>query len=283
MYLPPAPVTPFRGGLKSVPKGDGQEDDDTIESSEDDVLLEADISDHADGDPRVKSSSTLPASWAPEDYPDPWTNPLVCGGAATASLMDEQNQPQQQTESQMRRPMFCDPDQVLDKETLRDVAVKLRAFAETFASSDVLGGGDFGTDNVEPEINDQYLEENPQPSETDVQNQEEVPLQPSEDTFSTDEEPLGQDRKLPIRRLWSTLPSEKGLYSNSVGGLFSATHRDHVPQRKELVEEQKIEVAIALVQKVSAIGGNSEFLCTCSMCAQTQNLLLNERSIFQPF
>jgi hypothetical protein len=49
------------------------------------------------------------------------------------------------------------------------------------------------------------------------------------------------------------------------------------------VEEQKIEVAIALVQKVSAIGGNGDFYVHVSFCAQTHNLLLNERSIFQPF
>jgi len=251
MYLPPAPVTPFRGGLKSVPEKDDHDHDGEIKPSED--LLEANSSDHADdeGYPGVthsthpsisssksgSSSSWAPTlSWAPEDYPDPWTNPILCGGAATASLLSSEQEyqegldfpPQQQSEMQTRRrPLFCDPDQVLDKETLGNVAVKLRAFAETFAFSEtVMEGGDwdFGTD-----AEDELSNENPANDE----NQEDISL-------ATEE---GDPSRRLLRSAYST---DKRLYSDSAGGLFSTTHR-----KTETANEHKIEVAIALVQKIN--------------------------------
>mmetsp|Transcript_31421 Transcript_31421/g.66548 ORF Transcript_31421/g.66548 Transcript_31421/m.66548 type:complete len:667 (-) Transcript_31421:268-2268(-) len=141
MYLPPAPVTPFRGGLKTVPYDDDDNDEsndttnnnddnnnpqnqnnnnDTDSSQEDNAnespfRNEADSSDiissrreslerypgvnysnhHRSSSSSSESSAKVPpvGSWAPEDYPDPWTDPWLCGGAATASLTEEERNP----------------------------------------------------------------------------------------------------------------------------------------------------------------------------------------------
>ncbi|KAL7531862.1 hypothetical protein ACHAXR_004280, partial [Thalassiosira sp. AJA248-18] len=275
MYLPPSPITPFRGRLISDPD-DSDDNTNNIESSSEDSL-EASSSDSdwhrlptSHRDPGVAfSHSSIPPSkisvspWAPEDYPDPWTNPKLCGGAATASLMNEQYEyqklfsltdpwespPQQSDTPKMWRPLFCDPDQVLDMETLRNIAVKLKDFAQDFASSGVTEGVDFGTTSA-----DDQLDENLEASD---QNQDE---QPSQDSLSSDG--VGQSRSLsshrsgapldshPVRNLRNTMFAEKRLYSDSVGGIFS-TRQDKVAQKKDSVDAHRVEVAIALVQKIN--------------------------------
>lgn len=322
MYLPPAPVTPFRGGLKSIPGDDdtGDYDDTNIESSED--SLEAASSDNIDRDynkrddavvtfsPHSSSTSSLSSRtsaispWAPEDYPDPWTNPILCGGAASASLLEEQyhdnngqqqqkpgpysltdlslGKTDQQSKSHIRRPLFCDPDQVLDRETLRGIAIKLRAFAENFSSPEVVSEGvDFAssTSNDQQLLNEALglLDE-----KDDQQNQyTEIPQPPNHDKNAQTADEVYQERRLfahqnhfqhtdlhPIRRLRSSkLFSEKQLYSDSVGGLFSTTHRDKVSNKKDsTLEEQRVEVAIALVQKVRVFAVSlPDFVCLNSI------------------
>lgn len=201
MMIPPAPVTPFRGGLKTV-------QDPNKPKSE--LTLEANSSDNGDERKALLSSpsSKTMSSWTPEEYPDPWTNPIVCGGTATASVLNNEEEVQhntqqsdggddsaedrefrhwfyipptlgnsneaspqseqdQQPQPKRSRLLFCDPDQVLDKETLRDVATKLQAFSETFAlhdppvdSQEVDSDFDPNTENGESE----YQHENPQSS-----------------------------------------------------------------------------------------------------------------------
>eukprot|EP00571_Detonula_confervacea_P012002 CAMPEP_0172305746 /NCGR_PEP_ID=MMETSP1058-20130122/6984_1 /TAXON_ID=83371 /ORGANISM="Detonula confervacea, Strain CCMP 353" /LENGTH=732 /DNA_ID=CAMNT_0013017445 /DNA_START=207 /DNA_END=2405 /DNA_ORIENTATION=+ len=272
MHLPPAPVTPFRGGIKSVPRKNeqnGDDDDTKLESFEDGDLLGASndhTSQHYDRRNAVRfsnrssfsSSHTSVKSWEPEDYPDPWTNPILCGGAATASLTKEHDQDQKRysTESQkmIRMPLFCDPDQVLDKETLVNVAVQLREFAETFSSTDANEGVDFGTG---AEV-DQPLNED---EESNYQNWE-GDSKSSQDSLTTDADVSNRrlsthhsdtyPQSQPLRKLKGPLSTEKRLYSDSVGGLFSPTvHRDKVAKKKETVKDYKMEVAIALVQKIN--------------------------------
>ena len=59
------------------------------------------------------------------------------------------NDGQQNQIQQKRKLLFCDPDQLLDKDTLRSVAMKLQAFAEAFASDSMslAEGGNFGSES----------------------------------------------------------------------------------------------------------------------------------------
>jgi len=228
MYLPPAPVRPFSGRLKpSENDNNAQEDYDNSDTNNDNdekFILEnsSDTKKQQDKDPNI-SFDTTSSAYAPEDYPDPWTNLLLCGGAATSHLKDIQNDDnkskeqyyaetdlgaygmtKQQQALNLHRPIFCDPDQVLDRETLRNVAIQLRTFSETFASYD---------DDV------------------------------SEGVDSSSRREL---------RGSSSSTIENRLYKDSVGGIFSTTHRDTLrKKKKESVEEHKIEVAVALVQKIN--------------------------------
>jgi len=211
--LPPAPITPFRGGLRTVSNNSSSSNmihdgsgnaNDPINKSKSELILEASSSDHHDEDqggvlPSSTSSTPLAStagvsSWTPEEYPDPWTNPIVCGGSATAYLLnsnvegqqndiqqqimkddggvdsefmhwfyipatlgqsaaindendnsdgsnestlwEQENQSSQLQQKQPQQPsrlLFCDPDQVLNKDTLRTVAEKLEAFSNAFA------------------------------------------------------------------------------------------------------------------------------------------------------
>ena len=142
IYIPPPPITPFRGSIKTVHNDENRASANTNNSS------------------RAESSIS---AWTPEQYPDPWTNPLACGGAATAqaesdvdedfmSLFDipsQVNDEQQNQIQQKRKLLFCDPDLLLDKDTLRTVAMKLQGFAETFASEtmSLAEGGNFGSES----------------------------------------------------------------------------------------------------------------------------------------
>jgi hypothetical protein len=173
IYIPPPPITPFRGGLKTVYNEENQHDPN-----------QASANTSSTGQTQTPTSSS---AWTPEQYPDPWTNPLACGGAATAQFRDNagevHNQPDLNSASmsqtvpdrdfmhwfdipalgndglmlseaeqvqfqQKKKLLFCDPDQLLDVDTLKSVASKLQAFAETFASSalSLAEGGNFGSD-----------------------------------------------------------------------------------------------------------------------------------------
>jgi hypothetical protein len=61
---------------------------------------------------------------------------------------DGQIIPDQEGFQQQKKLLFCDPDQLLDVDTLKNVALKLQAFAETFASDtlSLAEGGTFGSD-----------------------------------------------------------------------------------------------------------------------------------------
>jgi len=277
MYLPPAPVTPFRGGLKSVPNSEQDDDDNINVDSSEDSSLEASSSDRHGREPGVGfstkssshvSSSNGASSWAPEDYPDPWTNPILCGGAATSHLLNEEYQGQQpysltdlglgrtsqQSASQIRRPLFCDPDQVLDKSTLSSVAVQLRAFAENFASLDVMEGGDFGSNS-----SDEHLAN--EGGEVDIRNQEDSShSSPPQESVPADNGDVvtrrlstyhGDIFPQSSHDLRGTVLSEKRLYSDSAGGIFSATNHREAASKKESVKDHQIEVAIALVKRIN--------------------------------
>lgn len=328
MYLPPAPVTPFRGGLKSSvsttrDNKDNDEEDSIngIKSSRDESgnhSIEANSSDShhiitgggKDEDAAgasfsrhslISPSKVSATPWAPEDYPDPWSDPILCGGAATASLLNEEQvdsshqqltdlglgktpSPQQNT-SQMRRPLFCDPDQVLDKETLRALAIKLREFAEAFAlSGGVTEGVDFGGGGSRSESNSrdstdeliELLNGDLQASGDDISQGEDTQESNADSMPPDDEVEDVEDRAEalpptnlaqrayfqpalhPVRRQLGTsnammIPEEMQLYSDSVGGPFSTSHRDKKKneKKKESIEDTNDEVAIALVQKVS--------------------------------
>ena len=256
MYLPPAPVRPFSGRLKPSENDNNvqeEESSDTniMESSsnnnDENIESSSDIKTQQDSDPNISFEHDV-TSWSPEDYPDPWTNQILCGSAATSHLKDIPNDvnqskelyyaetdlgmygmTEQQKELNLRRPIFCDPNQVLDRETLRNVAIQLRTFSETFASS-------YDDDDVLEDVDSSSARE----------------LRGS-NTYDDDDVLEGVDSSS-ARELRSSSSStiEKGLYKDSVGGIFSTTHRDILrKKKKESVEDHKIEVAVALVQKIN--------------------------------
>jgi hypothetical protein len=178
---------------------------------------------------RCDWSNLQSSAWAPEDYPDPWTNPTLCSGAAAAAAAAAaaSSSSLSSGEGGKRRALFCDPDQVLDRETLLSVTSKLREFANSFALStmDITEGVEFGDVGVSGSV-----------SGGDTQ-------QPS-----LENDALNHSRILAA--------------SEAVGGIFSTvttTEREMMqPTTKELdgadgtgEEEQKIEIAVALVKKVS--------------------------------
>ena len=185
VLFPPGPVMPFRGGLRPAGKADtggGGGGGSGVASSSgvgeavrmggDGMGSDEGVSSRTgrDGIGSTKSTTaTNTKSWAPEDYPDPWTNPSLCMGAASSS--PPQNNPPHYYDAhverqrlrgvgpvpyprtaaafQQRTTLFCDPDRVLDGETIRDVVERLRSFASTFASSSSpFTGDEEGVDNV---------------------------------------------------------------------------------------------------------------------------------------
>ena len=218
---------------------------------------------------------------------------MLCGGAGTESLLNEKQSeqpnttntdlsvvtPNQQIESQMRRPLFCDPDRVLDIETLRNVAVKLRVFAEKFASIDVMEGGDFGTAADDMPISEENNGDIPHPSP------DPLPKDGPNRNLSAQN---GDMVKRNERELRGSASTAQRLYADSVGGIFSTTHRDTTAKKKDSVEENKIEVAVALVQKVS-----EEYTCYFHTLFHLQVAILDyhlttfsfsfQRSTFQQF
>mmetsp|Transcript_10030 Transcript_10030/g.21706 ORF Transcript_10030/g.21706 Transcript_10030/m.21706 type:complete len:588 (+) Transcript_10030:52-1815(+) len=282
-----------------------------------------------------KTSSSSSSSWAPEDYPDPWTNPMLCGGAATASLMDNNDngddayitnlnieKTSQQQSQLMKRPplLFCDPDQVLDKETLHNVAMQLRSFAERFAfDSDFyddsvnVEGGDFdsgGSSNdyaKEEEEEGTIGENNNSESNRDDQADDMIspqvvvhwgadvdvtaepsPLDNSSLPNNTEEEEDKTSEQQHRRNLRSAFSDnatiERKMYSDSVGGLFSTTtnpkKENASRKQRELVNDQKVEVAIALVQRINLpaiLRADSYFFYSDQVCIKNRNTIVITR------
>ena len=89
----------------------------------------------------VGSATPAVTSWAPEDFPDPWSNPPLCMGAMTSSyayhagamipMPTPKNREEEKQWYNKNLPLFCDPDRVLGGETIHDVISRLRGFAET--------------------------------------------------------------------------------------------------------------------------------------------------------
>jgi len=285
-HLPPAPVTPFRGGLAARSRNNNDNKDssshtknDHVNSNNGDGSVEASSSDYNNNNNnRHQSSSSLrrthnnnirsfSSSWTPEDFPDPWINPLQCGGAATASQLklNQQLHPNNHTNinpkqsTQMKRPLFCDPDQVLDKPTLRTVMMKLREFSQEFASKNFVEGGDFGLWEVD-DFNEEQEEEQQQSddidgldSSEDLHDDENDGLDSSEDVPSDENEgrPDQSTHNLRRRRLQQHHASNQG--NNPITNKHSMRHLSSSSNNnnKGLSDTDTVEVAIALVQKIN--------------------------------
>jgi hypothetical protein len=170
-FHPPAPITPFIGGLRSVPPKTASSSSSSTDSL--DVVLSNSraVESTSDTSPpgtkkllkvmplpddvtnNVIGSTPTVTSWAPEDFPDPWSNPPLCMGAMTSSyayhagemrpMMTPTREDDRYTKNNL--PLFCDPDRVLGGETIHDVISRLRGFAQTFAGQDVIAEGvDYG-------------------------------------------------------------------------------------------------------------------------------------------
>lgn len=244
IYIPPPPITPFRGGLKTVQHNQSANASNSQQSSVD------------------------TSAWTPEQYPDPWTNPLACGGAATAPYRDYLTQqqlnaanittppyipdpdfmhwfdipglgndgqtiPDQEGLLQQKKLLFCDPDQLLDVDTLKNVATKLQVFAETFAyeTLSLAEGGNFGSD-------------------------EDASIGSSEDggdTASSEGKVTGH-ASFNIINTINTLLHEKNARTRQLRGIKSYPIAKDIDRDLEVWKEgsikEPIEVGIALVKKI---------------------------------
>ena len=251
MYLPPSPIRPFSGGIKKSSVPSSEEEKEKKSSSVPSEEEEKD-NDNNNSNSVGRDVDGIIMPWAPEDYPDPWTNPLLCGGAATAYLLNNEDRTNNDTnfypngeDIGNKLPLFCDPDQVLDKVTLWNIFGKLRNFVEEFASGDVLEGVDYGGDSDD------------NPEDIDTPQADHLPLPILDHTL--DEKPENfdiqhfDDSKKQRRILSSSYHTElRGKYADSVGGIFSTTHKDtRDAKKKESVHDYKIEVGIALVNKIN--------------------------------
>jgi len=256
MYIPPGPVAPFR--VKPAPQKNNEQnhlDDDIVsqlESSADsfgtkdptyDLIAQMQndgiiFSDHTSFSSVSTSSNTSSDIWwEPEGYPDPWANPILCGGALAGT-------PVASLQSQIKNPLLlCDPDHVLDRETFEKISVQLRGFAEIFAPK----VDDTGADN-----NGQLLAD--ANKEVDNDESQEEDTKPSQDSLPTSDED-NTNRKLSTNhpRITISTPLRQLKSTDSVGGLFFPTSHHHPgsKRKKELVKDYKMEVAIALVQKIN--------------------------------
>mmetsp|Transcript_5314 Transcript_5314/g.11245 ORF Transcript_5314/g.11245 Transcript_5314/m.11245 type:complete len:725 (-) Transcript_5314:129-2303(-) len=284
-HLPPAPVTPFRGGLSAARSRNNNNNDSSsrnkygyVKSNNGDGSVEASSSDYNNNNNnrhQSSSSSSLhrthnnnirsfSSSWTPEDFPDPWINPLLCGGAATASQLklNQQLHPNNNhtninhpTPTQMKRPLFCDPDQVLDKSTLRTVMMKLREFSQEFASKNFVEGGDFGLWEVD-DFNEEEEEQQSGDFEEEQQQQQSDSmdgLDSSEDVHTSDENegrPDQSTHNLRRRRLQQHHASHQDnnpIVNKHRRQLSSSSSNNN----KGLSDTDTVEVAIALVQKIN--------------------------------
>ena len=274
LHLPPAPINPFRGGISTV---HNENESDTNEDRHDsrnnsnrrhasvEVRSRNDYNLH--GHRHGMSSSIQHAaaadddhnniktyhSWTPEEFPDPWTNPLLCGGAAAAAqlhslhqlhTLNNNNQTQttnidstpsmqQQQQQIMTRPLLCDPDQVLDESTMRDVMAKLMEFSREFASrnhDDVEGGdGEFGWWDVG--VTEDYNTEEDEGHDGDQ---------------TTHHEQHDTRRRRLLRHHVISNQDDIPIITKHKRRQLLSSHNKHT-----LTDKDTIEVAIALVQKIN--------------------------------
>lgn len=262
LHLPPVPITPFRGGLSAVQNNSEQHDNLNNSPNHDgDGSVEASSSDNhhpsSTSSNNRKYHNAYTSTWTPEDFPDPWTNPLLCGGVATASQLHQQ-QPPPQLGQGMKRPLFCDPDQVLDKHTLRTVMIKLREFSQEFASREFVEGGDFfgfrdeqqqeddseGTNN-----DDDGAEEEQIDADTGVDN---IDLDIDIDADTVQDSQVSQNNDIEANSTRTRMlrytpfnPTNDIISSNKDRQLSSTNNNGH---RSEM---DAVEVAIALVHKIN--------------------------------
>jgi len=289
IHLPPAPVTPFRGGLSAVRNNQNKDDVDNSKGDDDEsvIVVEAGSSDHNNHQSSSSSSSyhghnvkSFSSSWTPEDFPDPWTNPLLCGGAATASLLakkmdqqqqqqrrqgvinvdstleqqQQQQQQQQQVHTTMKMPLFCDPDQVLDKQTLRTVMIKLREFSQEFASKNFVEGGDFGFwEEMDGDDNNNYNNDEEEEQRQQQRSDDNDGVNSSsEDVQNGDNDENDNGPKATMhhqirRRRLRHYTSNRG--NNIHRQLASSSNNNNNNSR--LSDTDAVEVAIALVEKIN--------------------------------
>ena len=257
-HLPPPPVTPFRGGLSAVRNNnDGSGRNDNINSNGDDASVEASSSDYYYNNNYHSTTSSsmnhahrvksFPPSWTPEDFPDPWTNPLLCGGAATASQL---NQPQGNvdamfTPQKMKRPLFCDPDQVLDKSTLRTVMIKLREFSQEFASKNFVEGGDFGFWDVDGDGDEEEQQQQQQNRDGENSSEDEQNNDNDNDEDAPDQTAHNLRRRLRLRRGNTPTNNKDPILINKRRHLSSSNNNNGFS------DTDTVEVAIALVQRIN--------------------------------
>ena len=242
LHLPPVPITPFRGGLSAVQNNSEQHHDDLNNSPnhDGDGSVEASSSDNhhpsSTSSNNRKFHNAYTSTWTPEDFPDPWTNPLLCGGVATASQLHQQEHPPPLGQG-MKRPLFCDPDQVLDKHTLRTVMIKLREFSQEFASREFVEGGDFfGFRDEQQHDNDDGGGGEEDQIDADA-------VQDSQVSQNYDIE--ANSTRTRMLRYTPSNPTNDIISSNKHRQLSSTNNNGHSS------EMDAVEVAIALVHKIN--------------------------------
>lgn len=303
-FHPPAPITPFIGGLRSVPPKstsahDDEEDDDAKEHSTSSLDGLDDISSNSRIDESTSTTSDFefrdatsapkkslkvmslhddvtlvgsatPAvtSWAPEDFPDPWSNPPLCMGAMTSSYAyhagemipmstpkyreEEMDASTKQRWYDKNLPLFCDPDRVLGGETIHDVISRLRGFAETFAGQDVIAEGvDYGPGGGESWAHGG----GGGPQGEDAGRGDDF-VHTTTTKFIHDETTM--DDKLHSSSRRGGRESHRILHSSSISkfrSIFSSWDssppRESDPIPESSTKDERIEIAIALVERIN--------------------------------
>ncbi len=212
-------------------------------------------SDSNNDDSRNNNDTNTVSAWAPEDYPDPWTNPTLCGGASATSSSGGVGVFGVGVEDGIQRALFCDPDQVLDRDMLLSVTSKLREFAQSFASSsstssmmDITEGGQFGGGLGA------VREEGGAAAKYYILTGRDDPTRAHEEEEDRQTLPPPQENEV-MNDLSRSLAAP-----DAVGGTFSTTEESELQSLTKIPgvnsgngsgEVQKIEIAIALVKKVS--------------------------------
>jgi uncharacterized membrane protein YgcG len=277
-FHPPAPITPFIGGLRSVPpKSASSSSSSSSTDSLDEVLSNSRaVESTSDTPPGTKKSlkvmplpddvtlvgGTTPTvtSWAPEDFPDPWSNPPLCMGAMTSSYAYHAGEmrPMMPTTPKDHReedrytknlPLFCDPDRVLGGETIHDVILRLRGFAQTFAGQDVIAEGvDYG-----PGGGESWAHGGP-PGEDAGWGDDFIHTTTT--TFIHDETTMddkihsssGRREGQESHRILYSSPSMK---FRSIFSSWGSNPRETDPIPKSSTKDERIEIAIALVERIN--------------------------------
>jgi hypothetical protein len=283
-FHPPAPITPFIGGLRSVPPKSASSSsskdslDDEISSNSRAVKSTSDTSPPAPkkslkvmplpDDVTLVGGGTTPAvtSWAPEDFPDPWSNPPLCMGAMTSSYayhagemrpMMTPTTPKEDHRGEeddryytKNLPLFCDPDRVLGGETIHDVISRLRGFAQTFAGQDVIAegvdygpGGSWAHGSGPPGENADWGDDFIHTTTTQFIHDETAMDDKIRSSSSRREE--GRES----HQILYSFPSMKFRNIFSSWGSSNSHETDPIP--KSSTNDERIEIAIALVERIN--------------------------------